>query len=90
MKSVHVLETRRQRRRRRVTTRRRAMPVRHSGALAQPPPPRRAWYAGLALLAALELIDWPLAIVIMLGHEIAHRAHSEALRNFAEGLEAGA
>jgi hypothetical protein len=89
MNSMHVLETRSQRRRRRVTTRRRAMPARHSGALAQLPHPRLAWYAGLALLAALEVVDWPVAIVMMLGHEIAHRAHSQALRNFAEGVEAG-
>jgi hypothetical protein len=40
-------------------------------------------------MAALEVIEWPLAILMMLGHEIAHRSHTEALRDFAEGVEAG-
>jgi len=52
--------------------------------------PRFGWYAGLAAMAALEVIEWPLAILMMLGHEIAHRAHTKALRDFAEGIEAGA
>ncbi len=41
-------------------------------------------------MAIFEVIEWPLVIVMMLGHEIAHRALSEALRDFAEGVEAGA
>ena len=41
-------------------------------------------------MAIFEVIEWPLAIVMMLGHEIAHRARGEALRDFAEGVEAGA
>jgi hypothetical protein len=51
---------------------------------------RLAWYGGLALMAALEIIDWPIAIVIAVGHEIAHRARTQALRELAEGVEAGA
>ena len=51
---------------------------------------RLAWYGGLALMAALEIIDWPIAIVIAVGHEIAHRARTKALRELAEGVEAGA
>jgi len=42
------------------------------------------------VMAIFEVIEWPLAIVTLLGHEISHRAHSEALRDFAEGVEAGA
>lgn len=41
-------------------------------------------------MAAVEVIEWPLAILMMLGHEIAHRAHAQALRDFAQGVEAGA
>jgi len=41
-------------------------------------------------MAAVEIIEWPLALMMMLGHEIAHRAHNQALRDFAEGVEAGA
>ncbi len=57
---------------------------------AELPHPRLGWYAGLAVMAIFEVIEWPLVIVMMLGHEIAHRALSEALRDFAEGVEAGA
>jgi len=49
---------------------------------------RLAWYLGLALMAAFEVIDWPVAIVIGVGHEIAHRTHRVALRELAEGIEA--
>ena len=54
------------------------------------PHPRLGWYAGVAVLAIVEIIEWPLAIVMMVGHEIAHRTHRQALRDFAEGVEAGA
>ena len=40
-------------------------------------------------MAIIEVIESPLAILMMLGHEIVHRTHSRALRDFAEGLEAG-
>ena len=40
-------------------------------------------------MAALEIIDWPVAIVIGIGHEIHHRARSRALRELTEGIEAG-
>jgi len=65
------------------------------GAPARPrrrtlPHPRFTWYAGVAVMAALEIVEWPLALIMMIGHEIAHRSHSEALRDFAEGIESGA
>jgi hypothetical protein len=41
-------------------------------------------------MAALEIIDWPIAITIGVGHELAHRARSEAVRELVEGIEAGA
>src|SRR6267143_5924466 len=80
------------RNRRRAVTQRRGTPGRHSPtrATTQRPHSRLAWYTGLAVMAVLEVIEWPLVIVLVLGHEIAHRAHNEALRNFAEGVEAGA
>ena len=41
-------------------------------------------------MAAFQVIGGPLAILMMIGHEVAHHAHNEALRDYAEGLEAGA
>src|SRR3989442_5738790 len=49
---------------------------------------RFAWYVGLALMAALEVIDWPVAIVIGVGHEIGHRARPRAVRELAGGVQA--
>jgi len=40
-------------------------------------------------MATMGHIEGPLAILMMVGKEIAHHTHSEALRDFAEGLEAG-
>ena len=52
-------------------------------------PEHVAWYAGLIVMALFEVIEWPVAIVIAVGHEIAHRSRSKALRELAEGIEAG-
>jgi hypothetical protein len=62
--------------------------VRHPRAVAHHP--RFGWYVGVTMMAIVEIIEWPLAILMMVGHEIAHRAHSQALRDLAEGVEAGA
>jgi len=64
--------------------------MRHSRAATPRLHLRHGWYAGVTVMAILEMIEWPLAILMMLGHEIAHRSHSDALRDFAEGVEAGA
>jgi hypothetical protein len=40
-------------------------------------------------MAVFEVVDWPVAIVIAVGHEITHRARAQALRELAEGIEAG-
>ena len=68
----------------------RRTPVRRTRTATGVPHPRFGWYAGLAVMAIVEIIEWRLAIVMMMGHEIAHRTHSQALRDFAEGVEAGA
>jgi hypothetical protein len=39
-------------------------------------------------MALLEVIEWPVAIVIAVGHEIAHRSRNKALRELAKGIEA--
>jgi len=69
---------------------RRGRSARHPRSVAQLPHPRFGWYVGVTMLAIVEIIEWPLAILMMVGHEIAHRAHSQALRDFAEGVEEGA
>jgi hypothetical protein len=69
---------------------RRRTSVRRSSTASKLAHPRLGWYAGVAVMAIVEIIEWPLAVVMMVGHEIAHRTHRQALRDFAEGIEAGA
>ena len=63
--------------------------VRRSSTATKLPHLRLGWYAGVAVMAIVEIIEWPLAVVMMVGHEVAHRTHRQALRDFAEGIEAG-
>jgi hypothetical protein len=43
--------------------------------------------AGIAVLSALEIIDWPLAIIITAGHLLAEQRRSSTVRAFGEALE---
>jgi hypothetical protein len=70
------------------TPQRHGRSARHPRAVAHHP--RFGWYVGVTVMAIVEIIEWPLAILMMVGHEVAHRTHSQALRDLAEGLEAGA
>ena len=88
MNAASVLEPTSRRNARVREAQRRRRSVRHPRAVAHHP--RFGWYVGVTVMAIIEIIEWPLAIMMMLGHEIAHRAHSRALRDFAEGVEAGA
>ena len=54
-----------------------------------PRPERLAWYAGLGLMAAFELVDWELALIIGLGHLIADNAHNRTIAELASGAESG-
>jgi hypothetical protein len=55
----------------------------------QRPHSRFAWYLGLTLMATFEVIEWPLAIVVSVGHEVLHRTHSRALQEILRGMAAG-
>lgn len=51
-----------------------------------PPPELLSFYVGLAAIAAIDLIDWPLALVIAVGHELA-RSSRPGVRGLAESVE---
>ncbi|SOJ53138.1 hypothetical protein MSIMFB_00639 [Mycobacterium simulans] len=57
------------------------------GQVAIPRPEQLAYYGGLAALAAFELIDWPVALVIATGHVLASNHHNRLLEEFGEALE---
>lgn len=52
------------------------MPFPIPGMPREVPPERLLWYGGLAALAALEVIDWPVAAVVAAGTYIARRQAS--------------
>ncbi len=57
------------------------------GKVAVPRPEQLAYYGGLALLAAFEIIDWPVAVAVAAGHILASNHRSEVLEQIGEALE---
>ncbi|GGL00572.1 hypothetical protein Sme01_40530 [Sphaerisporangium melleum] len=57
------------------------------GRVEVPPPDRVAFYVALSLLAAFEVIEWPLALVIGAGHFLAAQDFSKALRGVGQAAE---
>lgn len=57
------------------------------GQVEIPPPEQLAYYGGLAALAALEIIDWPVAAVIAAGHLLASNHRNRLLEELGEAME---
>lgn len=57
------------------------------GKVMVPRPEQLAYYGGLAALAAFELIDWPVAVVIAAGHIMANSHHNRLLEELGEAME---
>jgi hypothetical protein len=57
------------------------------GEMRLPPGDTLAWLGGLAALAVVGVLDWPVAAVIGAGHVLAHQNHLRLLKDFGEGLE---
>jgi hypothetical protein len=55
--------------------------------ISVPPPEKLAFYAGLGVLAAVELLDWPLALVLAGGHFLADQHYSQVARGIGEAVE---
>ncbi len=57
------------------------------GHVHLPPPQHLAFYAGVGLLAAAELIEWPVAILVGVGKALADNRSHANLEEFGEALE---
>jgi hypothetical protein len=61
------------------------MPV--LGRVELPPADQLAFMGGIITLAAVGMIEWPVAIVLTAGHLLAHNRHVQILRDFGKALE---
>ncbi len=57
------------------------------GQMEIPRPEQLAYFGGLAALAAFELIDWPVAVVIAAGPLLASNHHNKVLEELGEAME---
>ncbi|MDQ2728696.1 MAG: hypothetical protein M3Y91_12740 [Actinomycetota bacterium] len=57
------------------------------GDVSLPPADHLAWYAGVAALTAVELLDWPVALVLAVGKALADNRSHRTLRSLGEALE---
>ncbi len=46
-----------------------------------------AFLGGLGLLAALDILDWPLAVAVGVGHTLVSDRSNRVVREFGEALE---
>lgn len=57
------------------------------GEVQIPPPEQLAYYGGLAVLTAFELIEWPVAVMIGIGHLMAQNQRSRILEELGKAIE---
>lgn len=56
------------------------------GTIRLPEPKRLAFYGGLTVLAAFGVVEWPVAVVLGIGHLLAEDHHHKVLAEFGEAL----
>ena len=57
------------------------------GRVRIPRPEQLAYFGGLAALAALEIIEWPVALIIASGHVLANQHHNRVVEELGEAIE---
>jgi hypothetical protein len=58
------------------------------GIVTLPPPGLLAFMGGIALLAALEVIEWPVGLALCAGHVLAACSQNKVIQDFGHALEA--
>jgi hypothetical protein len=56
------------------------------GVIRLPEPERLAFYGGITVLAAVGILEWPVAVVLGIGHLLAEDHHHKVLAEFGEAL----
>ena len=57
------------------------------GRVRIPRPDQVAYFGGLVVLVALEIIEWPIAAAIAAGHILASNHHNTVLEEIGEVIE---
>ncbi|GAA2756915.1 hypothetical protein [Actinopolymorpha rutila] len=57
------------------------------GPVTLPATEKLAFFAGLAVVAALGIVDWPVVAVISVGHLLAEDQRNQLVRDFGRALE---
>ena len=57
------------------------------GRVSLPPVDHLVWYGGVAVLTAVEMIEWPIALVLVVGRVLADNRTHRTVRAFGEALE---
>jgi hypothetical protein len=52
-----------------------------------PPLDQIGFLGGIATLALIQIIEWPVAVALTVGHILAHNRHHALLRDFGEALD---
>ncbi|GII57110.1 hypothetical protein Pth03_54990 [Planotetraspora thailandica] len=58
------------------------------GTLVMPPPDHLVFYAALGVLGVLEIVEWPIVLIVGMGHYLTEHGHSPALRQVGEAAAA--
>src|SRR5947209_3151654 len=56
------------------------------GVITLPAPQRLAWYGGVTVVATAGLLEWPVAVILIVGHLLAEDHHNRLIHDFGEGL----
>ena len=57
------------------------------GKMRIPPRDHLMYYGGLAVLAAFSLVEWPIALVLGVGHALAENHHSRVAQELGDALD---
>jgi hypothetical protein len=57
------------------------------GRVRIPRPEQLAYFGALGVLAATEIIEWPIALVLAAGHALAENQHNRVAQQLGEALE---
>ena len=56
-------------------------------SIETPPVEHMLFYAGMGVLAAMDVIEWPLALLLMTGHLLMDATNRPGMQQLGEALE---